>query len=310
MLIKYIGKRLILVVPVILSITVITFVLTSFSAGDTARILAEKVYNFPTMEQIEEIRHEEGLDQPLHIQYGRWLKKVVKGDFGKSIDTGRPAIEELMTHFKPTLKLGLMGFILLILVSVPLGVFSVVYENRLIDKIVKLFSYISVSMPNFWLGLLCLYVFGVKLGIISVIGSDTEGVTIIAAFVLDFGFFGVLIRLIRANLIDVMNKDFIRACRAKGLGTTRILFVHGLKNALIPVITRSTTIILHLVTGSAVVETIFSIKGVGYLALNAVSLKDLPVIQCYIIVASLIVIFINLAIDISYSALDKRIKLQ
>ena len=139
MLIKYICKRLVLVIPVILAITVITFVLTSFSAGDTARILAEKVYNFPTMEQIEEIRHEEGLDQPLHIQYGRWLKKVVKGDFGKSIDTGRPAIEELMTHFKPTLKLGLMGFILLILVSVPLGVFSVVYENRLIDKIVKLF---------------------------------------------------------------------------------------------------------------------------------------------------------------------------
>ena len=201
MLIKYICKRLVLVIPVILGITVITFVLTSFSAGDTARILAEKVYNFPTMEQIEEIRHEEGLDQPLHIQYGRWLKKVVKGDFGKSIDTGRPAIEELMTHFKPTLKLGLMGFILLILVSVPLGVFSVVYENRLIDKIVKLFSYISVSMPNFWLGLLCLYVFGVKLGIISVIGSDTEGVTIIAAFVLDFGFFGVLIRLIEQILL-------------------------------------------------------------------------------------------------------------
>lgn len=309
-MIKYIGKRLILVIPVILGITVITFVLTSFSAGDTARILAEKVYNHPTVDQIEEIRHEEGLDLPLHIQYGRWLKKVIKGDFGNSIDSGEPAIEELLTHFKPTLKLGLIGLVLLVLISVPLGVFSVVFENRLIDKIIKLFSYISVSMPSFWLGLLCLYVFGVKLGIISVIGADTEGSPIIAAFALDFGFFGILIRLIRANLIEVMNKDFIRACRAKGLGTTRILFVHGLKNAIIPVITRSSSIILHLVTGSAIIETIFSIKGVGYLALNAISLKDLPVIQCYIIVVSFLVIVINLAIDISYSVLDKRIKLQ
>lgn len=309
-MIKYIGKRLILVIPVILGITVITFVLTSFSAGDTARILAEKVYNHPTVNQIEEIRHEEGLDLPLHIQYGRWLKKVIKGDFGNSIDSGEPAIEELLTHFKPTLKLGLIGLVLLVLISVPLGVFSVVFENRLIDKIIKLFSYISVSMPSFWLGLLCLYVFGVKLGIISVIGADTEGSPIIAAFALDFGFFGILIRLIRANLIEVMNKDFIRACRAKGLGTTRILFVHGLKNAIIPVITRSSSIILHLVTGSAIIETIFSIKGVGYLALNAISLKDLPVIQCYIIVVSFLVIVINLAIDISYSVLDKRIKLQ
>lgn len=309
-MIKYIGKRLILVIPVILGITVITFVLTSFSAGDTARILAEKVYNHPTVDQIEEIRHEEGLDLPLHIQYGRWLKKVIKGDFGNSIDSGEPAIEELLTHFKPTLKLGLIGLVLLVLISVPLGVFSVVFENRLIDKIIKLFSYISVSMPSFWLGLLCLYVFGVKLGIISVIGADTEGSPIIAAFALDFGFFGILIRLIRANLIEVMNKDFIRACRAKGLGTTRILFVHGLKNAIIPVITRASSIILHLVTGSAIIETIFSIKGVGYLALNAISLKDLPVIQCYIIVVSFLVIVINLAIDISYSVLDKRIKLQ
>ncbi len=309
-MIKYIGKRLILVIPVILGITVITFVLTSFSAGDTARILAEKVYNHPTLEQIEEIRHEEGLDLPLHIQYGRWLKKVVKGDFGTSIATGKPAVEELLTHFKPTLRLGLIGLVILILVSIPLGVFSVVFENRLPDKIINLFSYISVSMPSFWLGLLALYIFGVKLGIISVIGADSDGIPVIAAFVLDFGFFGVMIRLIRANLVEVMNKDFIRACRAKGLGTTRILFVHGLKNALIPVITRSSSIILHVVTGSAVIETIFSIKGVGYLALNAISFKDLPVIQCYIIVVSFLVIVINLAIDISYSVLDKRIKLQ
>lgn len=309
-MIKYVCKRLVLVIPVILGITVITFVLTSFSAGDTARILAEKVYNHPTVNQIEEIRHEEGLDLPLHIQYGRWLKKVIKGDFGNSIDSGEPAIEELLTHFKPTLKLGLIGLVLLVLISVPLGVFSVVFENRLIDKIIKLFSYISVSMPSFWLGLLALYVFGVKLGIISVIGADTEGIPVIAAFVLDFGFFGVMIRLIRANLVEVMNKDFIRACRAKGLGTARIFFVHGLKNALIPVITRSSSIILEVVTGSAVIETIFSIKGVGYLALNAISFKDLPVIQCYIIVVSFLVIVINLAIDISYSVLDKRIKLQ
>ena len=178
-----------------------------------------------------------------------------------------------------------MGFILLILVSVPLGVFSVVYENRLIDKnsqALLVYKRIHAELLARIVMSLCLWSKAWNnIGNRIRYRRSYDNCSILF-WILDF--FGVLIRLIRANLIDVMNKDFIRACRAKGLGTTRILFVHGLKNALIPVITRSTSIILHLVTGSAVVETIFSIKGVGYLALNAVSLKDLPVIQCYIIV--------------------------
>lgn len=308
-MIKYIGGRLILLIPVILGITVITFVLSSFSAGDPAFILAEKLYNHPTVEQVEQVRHEAGLDKPLYVQYGTWLNKVVHGDFGNSIDTNKPAIEELIDHCVPTLRLGITGLVLLIAVSFPLAVFSVVFENRFFDKMVKLFSYVSASMPSFWLGLLCLYIFGVKLGVISVIGGNTAGIPLIAAFVFDFRFFGILIRLIRANLIEVLNMDFIRACKAKGLSMVRILFIHGLKNSIIPVITRSSSIIVHLVTGSAIVETIFSIKGVGYLALRAMLMKDMPVIQCYIIVVSLLVIIINLIIDISYPILDKRIRL-
>lgn len=308
-MVKYIGGRIVMVIPVLLGVTLITFLLSSFSAGDAAHILAEKLYNHPTLEQIELVRHEAGLDLPLHEQYATWLARVATGDFGNSLYTDKPALHMLISHITPTFKLGITGLFLLVGISFPLALFSVVYENRLFDKLVKVFSYLSVSMPSFWLGLLFLYIFGVQLGIISVIGGDAKGIPFIAAFVLAFRYFGVLIRLIRANLIEVLNLDFIRACRAKGLSTVRILFAHGLKNALIPVVTRSSSIAVHLIIGSAIIETIFSIKGIGFLALQAMLTKDMPVLQCYIIVVSCLVIFVNLAIDISYTMLDKRIKL-
>ena len=152
---------------------ILLFLCLSFiSAGDAARVLAEKKYEHPSPEQIEEVRHEEGLDQPVLVQYGKWLDQALHGDFGKSYSTRKPAFEELKRYFPQTFKLAVTSFLLLMIVSVPLGILSAIYENRVLDKVIRILSSLSVSMPSFWIGLMLLYIFGVKLKVISVIGGD------------------------------------------------------------------------------------------------------------------------------------------
>ncbi|SFA90029.1 peptide/nickel transport system permease protein [Acetitomaculum ruminis DSM 5522] len=309
-MIKYIVKRVLFIIPVLLSVTLLMFGLSSISAGDAARVMAEKVYNHPTQKQIEEIRHENGLDLPLALQYANWLKKAVKGDFGKSLSTGNPAFYELKRHFPVTGKLALMSIILLLILSVPLGILSAVFKNSILDKIIEVFSFISVSMPNFWIGLMLLYLFGVKFKLISVIGGTHGDVPWIAAFAMDVGYFGILIRLIRTNLSEVLLSDFVKALKAKGLSSLNIILKHGMKNSMLPVMTRIVSMIIGVLCGSAVIESIFSLNGIGALALEAVISKDLPVLQCFIVILSAFVVVMNLLVDISYSVIDRRIELK
>ena len=160
---KVIAKRFIFMIPVVLAVTFIIFMLSFISAGDAARVLAEKKYEHPSPEQVEEVRHEEGLDQPVLVQYGKWLDQALHGDFGKSYSTRKPAFEELKRYFPQTFKLAVTSFLLLMIVSVPLGILSAIYENRVLDKVIRILSSLSVSMPSFWIGLMLLYIFGVKL---------------------------------------------------------------------------------------------------------------------------------------------------
>ena len=202
------------------------------------------------------------------------------------------------------------SLVLLLAISVPLGVFSAVYENSLFDKITEVFSFLSVSMPAFWLGLMLLYLFGVKLRMISVIGGTSGEVPLVAAFSMDIGFFGVVIRMIRVSLRDSLKQDYIRACKAKGIPVWKIIWKHGMKNSLIPVSTKIVSIVISLLCGSAVIESIFSLNGIGALALEAVTAKDTPVLQCFILILSAVVVLLNLLADISYSAIDRRIQLK
>ena len=213
---KVIAKRFIFMIPVVLAVTFIIFMLSFISAGDAARVLAEKKYEHPSPEQVEEVRHEEGLDQPVLVQYGKWLDQALHGDFGKSYSTRKPAFEELKRYFPQTFKLAVTSVLLLMIVSVPLGILSAIYENRVLDKVIRILSSLSVSMPSFWIGLMLLYIFGVKLKVISVIGGDAGGIPILAAFAMDISFFGIMTRLIRTNMIQVLKQDYIRASRAKG----------------------------------------------------------------------------------------------
>ena len=299
---KVIAKRFIFMIPVVLAVTFIIFMLSFISAGDAARVLAEKKYEHPSPEQVEEVRHEEGLDQPVLVQYGKWLDQALHGDFGKSYSTRKPAFEELKRYFPQTFKLAITSFLLLMIVSV--------YENRVLDKVIRILSSLSVSMPSFWIGLMLLYIFGVKLKVISVIGGDAGGIPILAAFAMDISFFGIMTRLIRTNMIQVLKQDYIRASRAKGLSSVNVILRHGLKNILIPVLTRLVSIVIGFFCGSAVIESIFSIQGIGNLALKSVISKDTPVLQCFIFILAVGIVVLNFLVDIAYSAIDRRIQLK
>lgn len=306
---KFIVKRLLFMIPVIIAVTLAIFILSFLAAGDAARILAEKKYEHPSVTQIEEVRHEQGLDRPILIQYADWLNHVLHGDFGNSYSTGKPAIDELCRCFPQTAKLALTALVLLIIIGIPLGILSAVMENTAVDHVIQGFAFFSVSMPSFWLGLMLLFFFGVKLRVISVIGGSAAGIPIFAAFALDIGNFGLLIRLVRVNVIHVMKQDYIRASRAKGLSTGKVIMKHAVKNSIIPVMTRMVGMIISLFCGSAVIESIFSINGIGKLALESVVTKDSPVLQCFIFFLSVGVVVINLVVDILYSAIDRRIRL-
>ncbi len=306
---KVIAKRFIFMIPVVLAVTFIIFMLSFISAGDAARVLAEKKYEHPSPEQVEEVRHEEGLDQPVLVQYGKWLDQALHGDFGKSYSTRKPAFEELKRYFPQTFKLAVTSFLLLMIVSVPLGILSAIYENRVLDKSFA-FVVLSVSMPSFWIGLMLLYIFGVKLKVISVIGGDAGGIPILAAFAMDISFFGIMTRLIRTNMIQVLKQDYIRASRAKGSSSVNVILRHGLKNILIPVLTRLVSIVIGFFCGSAVIESIFSIQGIGNLALKSVISKDTPVLQCFIFILAVGIVVLNFLVDIAYSAIDRRIQLK
>lgn len=309
-MIKYIGKRLLALIPILLAVSMLVFGLSVLSSGDAARVLAEQIYEHPTQTEIEQVRHENGLDQPVYRQYIRWFTNVLHGDFGESYSTRKPAMKELMSRFPVTLELAVTALVILLAVSIPLGIISAVWEHSWIDKILQVFSFFSVSLPPFWIGLMLLYFFGVKFQWISVIGGSTGGIPILAAITMDIGYFGILIRLMRTNLSDTLKKDYIRACRAKGLPGFWVVLKHGMKNAILPVITQLSTICVSLLCGSAVIESIFSIKGIGEMALEAVYTKDLPLLQCFILVLACFVVIMNLLVDPIYSMVDARIQLK
>ena len=186
-MIKYIGKRLLALIPILLAVSMLVFGLSVLSSGDAARVLAEQIYEHPTQTEIEQVRHENGLDQPVYRQYIRWFTNVLHGDFGESYSTRKPAMKELMSRFPVTLELAVTALVILLAVSIPLGIISAVWEHSWIDKILQVFSFFSVSLPPFWIGLMLLYFFGVKFQWISVIGGSTGGIPILAAITMDIG---------------------------------------------------------------------------------------------------------------------------
>jgi len=276
---SYIAKRFLLLMPVILILSMLTFFLSSLSAGDTARMLAEQKYGVPTLEQIEKVRIEEGFDEPTIKQYLRWLFKVFNGDLGYSYQSKKPVWDELMSRFPITMKISFISIIIIMVTAIPIGILSALYPDRLIDKFARVFSFFSVSTPSFWLGMMLLYIFGARLKVVSVLNSGSGKFPILPAIAAAIPFMGVTISMMRNKLIEVMDQGYIRALRGKGLSETKIVIFHGFRNAVLPVLTKLGMIFGALICGSSIVESIFSVPGVGKYILEMMAIKDLPVIQ-------------------------------
>lgn len=307
-MLKDIGERLFTLIPVLLAVSLITFVLGSMSSGDTARTLAEKKYDRPTYEQIEKIRTEMGFDRPVLVQYVSWLEDALRGNLGFSYSNDRPVVDEIVQYFPKTLQLSILALLFLIIISFTLGISSAVFSGSWIDKISRVYCFWSVSMPEFWFGLILLYIFGARLGLISVLGGNSMKFPIIPALTMSLCSGGIYVRLIRTNMEEVLNKGYIRAARAKGVSEYKIITKHALKNAMLPVINKLGIGFGSLLAGSAIIESIFSWNGLGNLALESVKLKDYPVVQGYVLFMAVLMVLINLTVDIICGIIDPRLK--
>ncbi len=294
---------------VLLGVTLIVFFTLRISGDPVALLLRE---GNPSAEDIETLRRALHLDRPLYEQYFQFVAGAVTGDFGNSLRYKTPAFNEVMDRMPATIELALAAYFFALLIAFPLGILSAVKRGGGVDFFSRLVSLIGISFPSFWLGLLLILVFGVKLRWLPVSGrgdgivSEIESL-IMPAVTLGLIFSATLTRLIRSSMLEVLNSDYIRTARAKGLRETIVLVRHALRNALIPVVTLAGLQFGFLLSGSVVVEVVFSWPGVGRLAVDAINNRDYPVVQACVTLFGAILILANLAVDISYAVIDPRI---
>ena len=261
------------------------------------------------LKELQEERERLGLFDPVLVQYGRWLGKVLHGDFGTSYSNGKPVAELLSVRLLPTLKLAFSALILMLLVAVPLGMLSAVYKNTWVDYLVRGVTFLGVSIPNFWVGLILLYVVALKFSLLPVISTgDGFEKIILPAITLAFAMAGKYTRQVRTAVLEELNKDYVTGARARGMSEQEILWKQVFPNALLPLITLLGLSLGNLLGGTAVVEVIFTYPGLGNLAVQAITAYDYSLIQGYVLWVALIYMVINLLVDMSYTFVDPRIR--
>ncbi|MBM3301326.1 MAG: ABC transporter permease [Deltaproteobacteria bacterium] len=319
----YILKRLLLMIPVLLGITIISFGVMKLAPGDPTSLLTDLNPNI-NKEAIERIRAHYGLDQPWYVQYLKWLKNMAMLDFGRSFaPDNRPVLDKILERIPLTLLINVCSIILIMGVAVPLGVMSAVKQDSLFDKGTTVFVFIGFAVPTFWLALLLMILFGVKLGWLPISGFRSlnyAGLTltqqildvaehlILPVFVSAFGGLAGMSRYMRSNMLEVIRQDYITTARAKGLDERRVIFKHALRNALLPVITLLGLSVPGLIGGSVIFETIFAIPGMGQLFYQAVMMRDYPTVMGILVIGAVLTLFGNLLADIMYSWADPRIR--
>ncbi|BBB89438.1 MAG TPA: ABC transporter permease [Methylomusa anaerophila] len=305
---KFILKRLFQIIPMLIIVTILAFALSNMSAGDVAEITIRSQGLEVTEKNIAAVREELGLNEPLPVQYMNWLIKAVKFDFGLSFQTRQPVTDEILSRYPATLKLAIAAMFIAVLIAIPTALISARYKDSFLDHFFRIWSTIGATIPDFWLGLMLLYIFAVQLKLVPVIsGSKFENI-LLPAFTLSAHYSAIYIRILRNNLIEINNCDYVRAARARGLSKNAVLLKHGLKNAVLPCITLIGVDFGKLLAGQFACETIFSWNGIGKFAVESIKLKDLPVIQGYIIIVAITYIVINLLLDILYVYIDPKIQ--
>ena len=307
---KQIGKRFLQILIVLFGISFLTFGLTYLSPGDPAEIMLTECGNLPTPELLEQTRHELGLDQPFLVQYGTWLKGVLTGDMGQSYSFKMPVVQKLVSCFWPTLKMSLLALLMMIVISIPLGILAAVYQNKFPDYFVRGITFIGVSVPSFWLGLILLSIFGVQLRWVNVAGGSTDlKAMILPSLTLALAMSAKYTRQVRATILEELNKDYVAGAKARGVRGSVIIWKNVMKSSMLTIITLLALSIGSLLGGTTIVETIFMWDGVGKMAVDAITMRDYPIIQAYVAWMAIIYVVVNLITDIIYHYLDPRVRL-
>ena len=302
---RYLVQRLFSALITIWVTTVIVTMLIHLVPGDPVRIMYAQWQASP--EQIEAVRQNLGLDKPVYTQYWMFLKRVSKGDLGRSIQGDQPVASILATRFPPTLLLATASLLIATLIGLSLGFIAAYKRGSIVDVGAMIAAIVGVSIPHFWLGLMLLFAFSLKLGWLPVAGSDLRTL-VLPAVTLGLANAAILARLTRSAMIDIFDQDFVRTARAKGLPRSVVLYRHALRAGLVPIVSMMGLQFAYMMGGAIVVENVFAWNGIGRLAIEAVFARDYPVIQGFILVFATVVVLVSVAIDILYAWLDPRIR--
>jgi peptide/nickel transport system permease protein len=302
----YLIRRLIGAVGVIFGVATITFIMVFLMPGDAARMYAGP--RAPE-ETVERIREQWGLNDPLPVQYVRYIGRAVQGDLGNSTRDGRPVLQSVIERLPATIQLALAGLAVELAIGIPLAVLAAVKPGSWADRMATVGALVGISVPQFALGLILLYVFGFVIPIFPLGGYGTVAHLILPAIVLGAGGAAFYARVFRNNLLDVMGEDYIRTARAKGVSPRRVLTHHIMRNALLPLVTLAGLDLALLLGGVVVIEAVFGWPGIGLQAWNAIRNQDTPIIMGTVLFGSVAVVFINLVVDFLYIALDPRVEI-
>lgn len=300
-------ENLSMILIVFLGVSMMSFLLMSFSPIDQSEAIAYKINLNPTQDQINRIKVKYGYDKPLYSQYFVWLKNIAGGDFGISTTTGRHVLEDIKDKLPATLIIVLTAVLWIVLISVPIAVLCVRYQNSIVDHLVRIMSIISMSVPTFWLGLLLMIVFAIKLSLFKVVDYGSFKSTLLPSITIALPIANQLIRVLRVNLISELNKEYIVYLRARGIKSSKI-YAHALKNALPPAITLLFQSFGYMIAGSAIVETVFSCPGLGAHLVLAVMGRDIMTINGCVILLAVIFVSSNFVADIISHKLNPQLK--
>ena len=313
-MLSYAIKRALSAIPTLLVVALLIFSLIRFIPGNPALVM---LGDDATAEEVAAMEVKLGLDQPVAIQFVKWLGSAMRGDFGVSMYYHQPVMELILERLEPTVLLVIYAMVVGILIGVPLGIIAAVKRNSIIDRLCMVTSMLGISMPGFWLGLNLVMLFAISLPLFPSQGyspiaekglMETLRYLTLPAFALGIQRSASLARITRSSMLDVLGNDYIRTARSKGTHKSKILLVHALKNAFNPILTQLGISIAHLLGGSVVIERLFSIPGVGRLAFESISRRDYPTIQGHILFVAFIYVFINLVVDLLYRVCDPRVE--
>lgn len=311
---RFVVKRLLVTIPILVGVTMITFGMVHITPGDPVDLIT--LFQDVDAETEQALREQYGLDRPVYIQYLEWLAGAAQFEFGNSIMTDRPVTAEIMARLPYTLLMGSMAFAITVITAIPAGIVAAYYRNTSLDQVSRVLALVGVAIPNFWLGLLLILVFASWLDMFPVLPPTEHGLlsaqmlvyTLLPAIAIGTGATALMMRLMRASMVEELDKDYVKLARAKGVPERMIVRKHVLRNSLISVVTVAALQVAFIISGAVVVEIVFSYPGIGRLLVDRAQRQDMPVIQALVLLIGVFIVVANLLADIIYAYLDPRIR--